>query len=295
MSEEMTTQDQNNEVTDSQGNNQDQDSGSKLDNLFKPTEQSEITELEKLERFKFKGEEWTPQKAEQALMRQQDYTKKAQEIAEQKKEYEAELKHREYRSNLKADINHVLKDPSLVDAFKKTYPEEYHYALELALGKTQQQVDQKQEHNLPPEILEKLKKLDEHDQTLNEFKQKAYETEKQAIDARLEANESKFTQKYPYSKFNLGAVYGALETYAVNNKISDIKDIPDSVFEHMYKTAHEQQLKNYETINQEKVKKQMSASSEAQDIGKGGGTPGEAPKKIRLRDVADHVIRGLDQ
>lgn len=295
MSEDLTTQDQNNEVTDSQGNNQDQDSGSKLDNLFKPTEQSEITELEKLERFKFKGEEWTPKKAEQAFMRQQDYTKKAQELAEQRKEYDAELKHREYRSNLKADINHVLKNPSLADEFKKIYPEEYHYALELALGKNQQQVEQKQEQSLPPEVLEKLKKLDEHDQTLNEFKAKAYETEKQAVDARLEANESKFTQKYPYSKYALERVYGALETYAVNNKITNIKDIPDSVFEHMYKTAHDQMLKNAEEINQARVKKQMDAHKDAQDIGKGGGIPGEAPKKIRLRDVADSVINDLNR
>ena len=154
MSEDLTTQDQNTEVTDSQGNNQDQDSGSKLDNLFKPTEQSEITELEKLERFKFKGEEWTPKKAEQAFMRQQDYTKKAQELAEQRKEYESELKHREYRSNLKADINHVLKNPSLADEFKKIYPEEYHYALELALGKNQHQLEQNQNTFTTKESLE---------------------------------------------------------------------------------------------------------------------------------------------
>lgn len=258
--------------------------GSELDNLLKP-EQS-IAELEKLERFKFNGQEYTPKDLEKSILRQQDYTKKMQEVSEQRKEYEAELKHREYRANLKADIGHVLKDPSLADAFKKTYPEEYHIVLENLLAKTQQQEVKTESIKLPPEILEKL---ENHDKTLNEFKQKAYETEKQAVDARLDSYETKFTEKYPYSKNVLGQVYGALETYANQNKINNIQDIPESVFEHIYKGAHEQMEKLAEQINEQKVKKQMNASQEGQDIGKGGGTPGEAPKKIRLRDVADHI------
>lgn len=260
--------------------------GSELDNLLKP-EQS-IAELEKLERFKFNGQEYTPKDLEKSILRQQDYTKKMQEVSEQRKEYEAELKHREYRANLKADIGHVLKDPSLAEAFKKTYPEEYHIVLENLLAKTQQQEAKPESVKLPPEILEKL---ENHDKTLNEFKAKAYETERQAVDATLDSFETKFTEKYPYSKSVLGQVYGALETYASQNKINDIRKIPESVFEHIYKGAHEQMEKLAEQINEQRVKKQMNASQEGQDIGKGGGTPGEAPKKIRLRDVADHMLQ----
>jgi hypothetical protein len=261
---------------------------SELDNLLKP-EQS-LTELEKLEKFKFNGQEYTPKDLEKSILRQSDYTKKMQEISELKKEYEPELKHRDYRANLKADIGHVLKDPSLAEAFKKTYPEEYHVVLEYALAKTQQPDAKPAETpaaQLPPEF---LKKFEEQGKTLDEFKQKAYETEKQATDAQLDAYETKYTGKYPYSKDVLGQVYGALETYAAQNKITNIKNIPESVVEHVYKNAHEQMEKIAEKINEQRVKKQLSAHKDGQDIGKGGGTPGEAPKKIRLRDVADHVL-----
>lgn len=295
--EELQTQDSNTQAADSSAeaqNTQRQDS--QLDQLFKPEQSAQqLAELDKFEKFKFDGKEWTPSDLKKSIMLQSEFTKKSQEFSNKTKEYEtklkdydSEVKHREFRANLKADIDHVKNNPALVEQFKKIYPEEYHWLIDGLKPEQAQNTQPKVE--LPPEIMEKLSK---HDEVISEFQKKAMETERQAMDARLDADEAKYTQKYPYSKPALGMVYGALETFAVKNNIKDFREIPDNVVEGIYKNAHEQMVKMAEQINNEKVKQQLSANKEGQDVGRGGATATEAPPKIRLKDVADHVISGL--
>ncbi len=89
--------------------------------------QAAIVELDKLEKFKYRGKEWTPKDLEAATLRQSDYTKKTQELAQE----------RRFVENLPYDLMAVSRDPAKASQFKQVYPEKFHQFLEDFLSSNQ--------------------------------------------------------------------------------------------------------------------------------------------------------------
>lgn len=239
------------------------------------TKAQELMDLQKLEKFRFEGQEMTYEDLKKAYLRHSDYTKKTQALAEEKK----------FNDNLRYDLATVKRNPNLAAEFKKTYPERFHAYLDVILDQAQQA----QGAQLPPEVLEKL---NQHDQLLNTFQQERYEAESAKINNMLEQMEQKFTKKYPNAE--LGSVYHALETHVKKmreeNPDYGMKDLNEKVIEGFYKSTNDYFNKRFTEWQQSQLKSIRDKNKLGQDIPPGGGVPTEAPQKMRLKDVADHIV-----
>jgi hypothetical protein len=91
----------------------------------------EMIELESLDKFKFRGKEWTPEEIDKAMLLQADYTRKTQAISAESK----------FIDNLDADLRAVRSNPDLTSEFKKLYPEKYHKFLDVVMD-SRSRVDQ---------------------------------------------------------------------------------------------------------------------------------------------------------
>lgn len=225
--------------------------------------QEAIAELEKMERFKFEGREWTPEDLKAAIMRYKDYTKKTQALAKERESVESE---RKFYENLSFDIQAVLSNPSLVGKFLEVYPEKFHKYLKEAFQKTPgQSTGQRDQSAGTPdvELLSRLQKLEKtlHDQEV--AKQESY------IDTQVE----KLSKKYPNAlpKVVLASIH---DKYLRGEELTE--EDWERAFEESEKEMTELLAKRYG----EKVKAQGKANEKARDVEAGGGTPSSAPKKI---------------
>jgi hypothetical protein len=233
-----------------------------------PTEAQALFDLSKAEKFLFKGKEMTLTDIEKSMLRQDDYTKKTQSLAEERKYYD----------NLPTDIEAVKRNPSLISEFKKIYPEKYHRFIDV-LGLTEQKQEgaRPQTAELPREYLERL----------NRIEQSVTEREKEMFNAKLESIESGLTKRY--GRANLTDVYGAADTFFRENNIQP-SQLDEKMLEPFFKASHEYNVQQFKAWQQEELKLTKENNDRASDIGKGGGTPGQAPKKMRLKDVDDHIV-----
>ena len=74
----------------------------------------QVVDITDPDRYRYNGrpvKDWAS-----GYMRQQDYTSKTQEIAQERKYYE----------NLHYDLDKVRQDPALAEQFKQIYPEKFH-------------------------------------------------------------------------------------------------------------------------------------------------------------------------
>ncbi len=248
---------------------------------------SEQIELDKLEKFKFGGEEWTPATLKAAMLRQQDYTKKTQETAQERK----------YLDNYKRDLETVRSNPNLASEFKKIYPPQYHYLVDSFLSTSDAETEQpKSEQNQSYLNDPKLKEL-MHDVTeLKTFNQaQATKAATQEIDATL---------RELVAKHNVPEEARADIELVTLKKIEELisfnKENPDrrvEITSEIWAKAYEQTYKNFnrtmEAIYKQKVQSQTNASKKAKDTGAGGGTPGQAPVKTSLKDVRQQMLNDI--
>jgi hypothetical protein len=82
-----------------------------------------IAELDKMDKFKLDGQEWTLKDLKAAIMRQKDYTQKTQTLAEERKSFQEE---RKFHENLAWDLQKVRENPELAKEFVRVYPQGFH-------------------------------------------------------------------------------------------------------------------------------------------------------------------------
>lgn len=236
-----------------------------------PKEQAvkdDVVDIEKVGKVKFNGREWSPEDLRKAQMLHSDYTKKTQALSEEKK----------YWANLDADLAKVQGDPSLAGQFKKLYPKDFHKFLTYAGYKeSDQEVEQpKEKHGVDPELMKDFQMM------------KSYirEQEVQKHEAILDSKFSRLSQKYPEG--NEDVVLARAEAL-LNRGI----ELEDHVWEKLWKDSHETMVKRYQSGQKKLVETQRQANQKGKAQGPGGGTPGAAPQRLRLKDVADVAIRDL--
>jgi len=234
----------------------------------KTPEAQALLDLSKAEKFLFKGKEMTLTDLEKAMLRQEDYTRKTQALAEERKYYD----------NLTIDLDAVKRNPALASEFKKVYPEKFHRYLDVLGVQAQKEEARQGQVELPREVLERIDRIE------GSFMEK----EKEAFNAKLESIEQGLQKKFPYA--NLTDVYGSAQTFFEQNQI-DPKKVDEKMLEPFFEASHKYNTSLFQAWQKEQLKQAKEANEKASDIGRGGGTPGQAPRKYsRLTDVADDII-----
>jgi len=234
---------------------------------------AEITALEKLEKFKFKDREYTPQALEKELMLRSDYTKKTQALSKVKSYYDS----------LDADLEDVKSNPHLADEFRRLYPKEFHGFLrhvlkEEAQSQQGQQSSQQKAAELPREYQQKFQRLEQYVQ----------EQETAKYEAQLDNTISKLSAKYPEGNEEL--VLARAQAFLDNAPKGT--EISEQQWEKMWKQSHDQAIERDKSKQQAIFNKQKTANQGARDMGAGASaSAGQAPAKMRLKDVADHYLK----
>ena len=239
-----------------------------------------IIELEKMEKVKFQGQEWTPKDLEKAIMRQKDYTQKTQSVAEERKVFEQE---RKFYENLVYDLKSVQSNPSLASEFIKVYPEKFHSYLKDILSSNDQsqtgQQGQQQQRAAQPDIetMSRLQKME----TL------FHEQEVAKNEASINQTIASMKTKYPDALEEL-AIARVYEAHNAGQKVTP------ELWEKAFKQSDTQIKELVKSRYGDLVKKQTDANKRGRDVESGGATPGRAPEKFKsLKDVTNYAIQDL--
>lgn len=227
-----------------------------------PTTQ-ELIDLASVQKFKIDGKEMTFDQLKKQMMMHSDYTKKTQSVAEVQK----------YWKNLDIDLENVKSNPSLAAQFMQVYPKEFHKFLKTA-GIREEVQEAKQSGD--PVLLEKVERLEKY----------LHNNEVKAKEAELDSIFAKHLTKYPEAIEDV--------VMAKAQVLLDQGAEPTQEFwEKLFKSNHDAMLKRMTERQQKVVSTQREANNKGRSTGKGGGTPGQAPVKTKMRDVADVMIGDL--
>lgn len=246
-------------------------------------------ELDRLDRFKFRGQELTPEELDRAILRQQDYTRKTQELAAKSK----------FQTNLKADLEHVRANPELAERFKKVYPAEYHEYLDLVLSQSEQsgQVDEQDLSEMSTKELMALKKeiqaLKAKVSRVDDIDEVFKEREREAADKHLDNIFQKFSDKFPYAIED--TVLNKAQALLDLNRDNPNFKLTEAAWERLFKQSNDEHFKTFEAKYRSQVENQLKKSEKASDSAPGGSAVGRAPKKWTFNDAEQAVIQELTQ
>lgn len=244
--------------------------------------QTDVIDLDSMEKFVFQGQEWTPEEFNKAMLRQSDYTKKTQELA----------KERKFIDNLGYDLDNVRSGIATVEQFKAVYPERFHHLVETALNTAQADPDTTQDDEpdtvktLQQTVLELQKKLETYESKIQDEKVEA-ET------ARLDAIFKTMGSKYELADED--AVMNAAQRLLEENRENPNFVFTDGVWERLYKRDHERRLGILEEYNGKLMKKQQSLNTKGTDGGPGGQPPGRERKRFTFDEATEMAIQDLSR
>ena len=228
-----------------------------------------LTDLDKLERFRFAGREWTPKELKSAHLMHSDYTKKTQELAETRK----------YADNFAADLQTVLSDRARLEEFRRIYPKEFVAVAERILA------GQPGQPNASPAQPTSTDPLKDHPEflrmrgELNEWKQEKEKAEIAANQSWLDNQFATLSKRYPFADHEV--VTARAEVAMRNGTQLKPDDAGQSVLEKLFKQNDAEVKARWEKHYKEKVNQQLEAGKRGRDVGSGGGTPTGAPKGFK--------------
>jgi len=230
--------------------------------------QQDIVELDKLEKFKFSGQDWTPKDLTGAILRQSDYTRKTQEIAQERKYYD----------NLSADLDAVKQNPQLMERFKQVYPEKYHNYLRYVTAE-EKAAQQVQPQGVDQQFMKRFETVE------NALKEQRLT----AINAELDAMFDKLGKKYTYA-----------DEASVIAKAQALLDrgqrLDEKTWDAVWKSEHDRVQAHAQKMWSDKIANQKQANAKARDVASGGGIPGQAPKNPRtIKEATNLAMRDLEQ
>jgi len=244
-----------------------------------------LTDLEKLERFRFNGRELTPKELKSQLMAHKDYTQKTMELKEARK----------FADNFHHDLRTLLSQPNRLADFKKIYPAEYVQAAEEILqmrgqstGQVPQQENQQQSNqdNLPPQMKQALEKIERWDSEIKE-------ANTAAITQMLDTLHGSLAQKYPFADSD---VVDLRVNAAIEKGLKVDKDSLPKILEKAYQQHDEAMKAKWAAQQKSKVEEQVKAGRKAQDTGRGGSMPGQPPRKYsKFAEIREEALRQFDK
>lgn len=274
-------------VTANQGGNQASPSGSssqapETQNTAPTKAEAEaqaILDLESAQKFKFNNREWTPEQLKKSMMLHSDYTKKTQSLAETRKYYD----------NLEYDLDFIKQSPNkqeAMQAFMSTYPKEFHRYLSLVGGSDQAAALQTQQQNmqLPPELMKDLEMVKSYVQ----------EKETQAIEAQLENTFASLSKKYPEGDEDI-VLARAQALLDAKRETEPGFRITNEIWDKLWKSSHEKNLSKYEARQKGILEKQRASNQSFKGPANGGGTPGQAPQRMNMKQATEYAVQTLTQ
>jgi hypothetical protein len=267
--------------SDSQANKEErletQDSGASHESHSDSQEQADITDLEKIEKFMFQGKEYTYQQLAKELKAkeeaQRSYTQNQQALAETRKNLETAQGERKYYENLVYDLEKVKRDPALAQEFVKVYPERFHsYLKDILQGTSNSESLNQVQPQVPVELLSRVEQLNQYVQ-----QQEVAKAEVQ-IEQDLTKALSQF--KYASRKEVLADVYEFHNQLPVDPSTGRKPAISNDIWLRAAEASHNERLESYKAYQKDMQQQQKQANSKARDVGAGGGTLGQAPKKF---------------
>jgi hypothetical protein len=248
-----------------------------------PTAQ-EILDLDSVEKFRFSGRELTPKELQSMVMMQSDYTRKTQQIAEERKYYD----------NLSVDLEAVKRNPSLAAQFKSTYPAKFHSYLGYAVQNYQQQTQQNPQNasqGQNPRQADSTQFEQRLSQMESDFQERKVAAAEQEIDLIFKKNAGKFPMADEEAV--LARAQTLLDRLRTDNGPS--AKITDSQWDNLFKSVHERNQKLADKYYSDKINKQKQANARGKDAAPGGGIPGQAPSQPRtLKAAADLARRAME-
>lgn len=236
-----------------------------------------IADLEKMDKFKLDGQEWTLKDLKAAIMRQKDYTQKTMSLSEERKSLQEEKR---FYENLAWDLDKVKANPALANEFVRVYPKQFHkYAEEYLKAQNESQQQSVQGQKPQPQVdVQTLSRLDQLEKVFQ-----AQEVQKN--EKLIEQTMAKLSEKYPDAANFKEMVLGrAFEAHSGGVTLTD------EVWENIYKQVNSEVEGLLKAKYGNLVKKQTEANAKARDVGVGGGTAGRAPVKFtRFDDLAKHA------
>lgn len=234
-------------------------------------------DLEKVAKVKFNGREWTPDELKKSHMLHSDYTKKTQAVSEQSKYWRA----------LEHDLQSVSSNPSLANQFYKLYPKEFHKYLKLAgidSAQDQSQMDSQPratDKGLDPELVQRLDRMEGY------IREKEVEKHEAVLDSKF----SRLSQKYPEAMEDV--VLAQAQNLLDRNADDRGYEISDEVWDRLWKQSHDSMVKRYGERQSKVLNTQREANQRGKAQGPGGGVPGSAPQRVKLKDVAEIAVKDL--
>lgn len=229
-----------------------------------------VTDIGTLEKFRFGDREFTPDQLRKQMMLHQDYTRKTQGVAELKKYYD----------NLPHDLEKIKSNPRLAEEFKQVYPKSFHAFLnylgvEAAQNQGMGQEEQRQQA-LDPQYVQKLDRLERYIKDQEVAKHEAV----------LEQKFSMLSKKYPDADED--AVLARAQSL-----LDQGVELKDQVWDKLWKNSHDTFQTKLQQKQKSTVGNQRAANMRANDNGSQGGTPGQAPQKMKLRQVGEYAISDI--
>ena len=256
----------------------------------------EIVDLSSLAKFKLENKEWTLDELKKSMMLEQDYRKKTSMLAQERKQFQETAK---FDVNLKHDIVAVLKDPGLVEEFKRVYPKEYHSVIDAYLENQRLNNPQAQtqtQQSVNPVYDRRISQLE---QKLMEQDEMSREAQVSSINASLDSLFSGMKEKYPLAdeEVVVSRAQALLEkslSEGDKHLLADEKGNPKpEVWDRIWKSVNDQVQKRFDGHYKEQVSKQKQANVKAKDSAPGGGIPGQAPIKETLKQATERAIKEL--
>lgn len=236
-------------------------------------------------RFKFGGKEFTAEEIRKGYLRQDDYTKKTQQLAEERK----------FASNLYADLRKIEKNPALADQFRQLYPKRFHAHLDEVLGGVQakppggRQADPKtSEAPLDPRLQSALSKIES-------FEQKQREAEIRTHEKEIDTMISKYSSKYPWADEEL-VISRVQRSLAQKREEDPDAKIVEADWERAFKEVQKATETRVKAQQKQTINQQLDANSRGRDVGRGGGAPGSAPRLPRtIKEATAHALADIQR
>ena len=234
-----------------------------------------IIDLDKAEKFRFKGREWTPADLQKSIMLNKDYTTKTQALSQERK----------YYSNLAADLENVRKNPSLAVRFREVYPENFHGFLKYALSNQASKSTNREGVESGEGQAEKSSIEIER---LERLEQKLHEQEVEKYMSILDAKFAKLSQKYPYAREKDVSAWAAA---MLDPKNPNKQAVTDETYEELFKRSQDEMEEFFKQRQKQLNDAALKANAKAKDSPKGGGIQGQAPKTPRnLKEAKEALL-----
>jgi hypothetical protein len=246
-----------------------------------PQEQKilDLKDLVKDGKFKFEDREFTLDELKKNLLRQSDYTKKMQEIAATKKEFEAQKQEAKYWDNLQHDLSMVKQYPNLVSKFKETYPAKFHsFVAEFEEQPSEQSGISKSQ------ILQEVQALISKE--INPLRESVTEREKAATIAQWQAWDTQNKSKYSLAQPE--QVEAVLSQALANGTPATAE-----LWEQAYKLSHEKMDALKKQWLSENIQQTKTINNKAKDTKAGGSIPGQVPQRFALKDSFKEMSKAL--